>query len=122
MLFLGAGVMILSLLLKNTASSTFPLFPANLYKYSSYLFILIFMFNRTDFRKDESGIVCMTAMLIFGGLFLIIGIIAILFITNLVVSNIIPIAIGIILIICLPIATKGWYYSKTGKEYSKGGK
>ena len=80
------------------------------------------MFNRTDFRKDESGIVCMTAMLIFGGLFLIIGIIAILFITNLVVSNIIPIAIGVILIICLRIATKGWYYSKTGKEYSKGGK
>jgi len=80
------------------------------------------MFNRTDFRKDESGIACMSAMLILGGLLLIAGIIITLFMVNLVVTNIIPIAIGVILIICLPIATKGWYYSKTGKEYSKGGK
>lgn len=80
------------------------------------------MLNRINFWKDESGLACMTAILIFGGLFLIIGIVAIFFIVNMVISNIIPIAIGIVMIICLPIMVKGYYHSKTGKEYSKGGK
>ena len=69
--------------------------------------------------KDENGLIGIIALVLIGG-----GIIfAILMwaVIDMLTKNILPICIGIALVITLPIVAKGWYYSKTKKEYPKGG-
>lgn len=73
-----------------------------------------------NFRKNQEGVVLLfigivvvLAMVVFGVLMF--------FVVDMLTRNILPICIGIALVVVLPIIAKGWYYSKTKKEYPKGG-
>ena len=79
------------------------------------------MMRLQNLYKDEKAI----GFLVMGAILLVIffigGGIMMFFMVDMLIKNLLPIAIAIVLIICLPIAIKGWYYQKTGREYGKGG-
>lgn len=81
------------------------------------------MLNRIKLIKDRRAVApCLLCMIV--SMLLMVGLaIFMFFFIQMLVVNIVPIAIAIVLIICLPILAKAYYTKKTGREYpsQKGG-
>ena len=68
-----------------------------------------------DFKSDERGLILI--LMIGFIILLLIGMVFIYFLINMLISNIIPIAIAICLVIVLPILAKAYFQKKTGTPY-----
>ena len=68
-----------------------------------------------DFKSDERGLILI--MMVGFIILLVIGMVFIYFLINMLVSNIIPIAIAICLVMVLPILAKADFQMKTKTPY-----